>query len=74
MSHVVLLSQAQVVRVAPHFPRSRDKPRVHDRRVMRGIIYATSKGLMWTNPPRVCRCTRHSKADASAGAAYPSGE
>jgi hypothetical protein len=53
MSEMFLLSRAQVVRVAPHFPRSRGKPRVHDGRLIWGIVYATCNGLVGTSAPRV---------------------
>jgi transposase len=52
MSDVVLLSRAQMARLAPHFPRSRGKPRVDDRRVVSGIIYVIRNGLMWKDAPR----------------------
>ena len=39
MSRLVLLSVAQMKRLAPHFPRSRGLARVDDRRVIRGIVY-----------------------------------
>ncbi len=53
MSDVVLLSRAQMARLAPHFPRSRGKPRVDDRRVVCGIIYVIRNGMMWKDAPRV---------------------
>ena len=52
MSDVVLLSRAQMARLAPHFPRSRGKRRVDDRRVISGIIYVIRNGLMWKDAPR----------------------
>ena len=52
MSDVVLLSRAQMARLAPHFPRSRGKRRVDDRRVVSGIIYIIRNGLMWKDAPR----------------------
>ncbi len=52
MSDVVLLSRAQMARFAPHFPRSRGKRRVDDRRVVSGIIYVIRNGLMWKDAPR----------------------
>jgi putative transposase len=38
MSRLVLLSVAQMKRLAPHFPRSRGLVRVDDRRVVSGIV------------------------------------
>ena len=52
MSDVVLLSRAQMARLAPYFPRSRGKRRVDDRRVISGIIYVIRNGLMWKDAPR----------------------
>lgn len=52
MVDVVLLSRAQMARLAPHFPRSRGKRRVDDRRVVSGIIYVIRNGLMWQDAPR----------------------
>ena len=51
MSDVVLLSRSQMARLAPHFPRSRGKPRVDDRRVVSGIIYVIRNGMMWKDAP-----------------------
>jgi putative transposase len=52
MSNIVLLSRAQMARLAPFFPRSRGKRRVDDRRVISGIIYVIRNGLMWKDAPR----------------------
>jgi len=41
-----------MARLAPHFPRSRGKRRVDDRRVISGIIYVIRNGLMWKDAPR----------------------
>ena len=46
------MSRAQMARLAPHFPRSRGKRRVDDRRVISGIIYVIRNGLMWKDAPR----------------------
>ena len=52
MSDLYWLSEAQVERLRPCFPKSRGKPRVDDRRVLSGIIYIQRSGLMWKNAPR----------------------
>ena len=52
MSDLVLLSPAQMRRIAPFFPRSRGLARVDDRRVVSGIIYIIRNGLMWKDAPR----------------------
>ena len=40
-------SDEQVKRVLPHFPRSRSKARVNDRRVLSKIIHVQRNGLRW---------------------------
>jgi transposase len=52
MSTLFLLSERQMVRISPHFPRSHGKPRVDDRRVISGIIYVIRNGLRWKDAPR----------------------
>ncbi len=42
MSAVYLLSETQMSRIEPYFPRSRGAPRVDDRRVVSGIVYVAS--------------------------------
>ena len=51
MSDLFWLSEAQVERLRPFFPKSRGKPRVDDRRVLSGIIYIQRNGLMWKHAP-----------------------
>lgn len=45
MSNLYWLSDAQMARLKPFFPRSHGKPRVDDRRVIRGIIFINRNGL-----------------------------
>jgi transposase len=52
MSEIFWLSEAQIARLRPFFPRARGKPRVDDRRVLSGIIYIQRNGLMWKDAPR----------------------
>lgn len=52
MSDLFWLSEAQVDRLRPFFPKSRGKPRVDDRRVLGGIIFIQPNGLMWKHAPR----------------------
>lgn len=40
MSELFWLSEAQMERLKPFFPTSRGKPRVDDRRVLSGTIFA----------------------------------
>jgi len=45
MSELFWLSDAQVARVKPFFPKSNGKPRVDDRGVLSGIIFINRKGV-----------------------------
>lgn len=47
------LSAAQVVLISVHFPRSRGKPRMDDRRVLSGIIHVIRNGLRWRDAPAI---------------------
>jgi transposase len=47
----ILLTPAQLRRLAPHFPLSHGVPRVDDRRVLSGIIYVIRNGLQWRDAP-----------------------
>jgi transposase len=51
MSDLFWLSEAQVERLRPFFPKSRGKPRIDDRRVLSGIIFIQRNGLMWKHAP-----------------------
>lgn len=41
-----------MARLRPCFPKSHDKPRVDDRRVLSGIIFINRNGLRWSDAPR----------------------
>ncbi len=51
MSELFWLTEAQVERLRPFFPKSRGRARVDDRRVLSGIIYVNRGGLMWKDAP-----------------------
>ena len=51
MSELFWLTEAQVERLSPYFPKARGKPRVDDRRVLSGIIFIQRNGLMWKHAP-----------------------
>jgi len=53
MSGHFWLTDAQMERLRPFFPKSRGKPRVDDRRVLSGIIYIQKNGLQWKDAPAV---------------------
>jgi putative transposase len=47
------LTENQLERIKPYFPRSHGKPRVDDRRVISGIIHVIRNGLRWRDAPEV---------------------
>ena len=51
MSDLFWLSEAQMARLEPFFPKSHGKPRVDDRRVLSGIIFVNRNGLRWRDAP-----------------------
>ncbi|KHS41698.1 IS5 family transposase [Novosphingobium subterraneum] len=46
------LTNEQMVRLSPSFPRATGSPRVDDRRVLSGIIFVNRNGLRWREAPR----------------------
>jgi len=52
MSNLFWLSDAQMARIRPHFPKSHGKPRVDDCRVLSGIFHILRNGLRWCDAPR----------------------
>ena len=53
MSDLFWLSDEQMGRIRPFFPRSHGMPRVDDRRVISGIIFVLKNGLRWRDCPGV---------------------
>lgn len=51
MSDLFWLSEAQMERLRPFFPKSHGVPRVDDRRVLSGIIFINRNGLRWRDAP-----------------------
>ena len=51
MSDHYWLSEAQIERIKPYFPRPHGVPRVDDRRVLSGIIHVLKRGLQWRDAP-----------------------
>lgn len=51
MSDLYWLSDAQMARLTPFFPKSHGKPRVDDRRVPSGIIFINRNSLRWRDAP-----------------------
>lgn len=52
MRNMYWLTDVQMERLKPFFPKSHGKPRVDDRRVISGIIFINRNGLRWCDPPR----------------------
>ena len=51
MSDYFYLSESQLDRIKPYFPKSHGIPRVDDRRVLSGIIHVLKRGLQWRDAP-----------------------
>ena len=54
MSNHFWLTDTQMARLQPFFPKSHGKPRVDDRRVLSGIIFISRDGLRWCDAPKEC--------------------
>lgn len=52
MSDLFWLSDEQMARLEPFFPKSHGKPRVDDRKVISGIIFINRNGLRWRDAPK----------------------
>ncbi len=61
MSNLFWLTDEQMERLQPYFPKSHGKPRVDDRRVLSGIILSIAMGcggvMRLVNMGRQRRCT-----------------
>jgi len=51
MSDLYWLTDEQMTRLQPYFPKSHGKPRVDDRRVLSGIVFVNRNGLRWCDAP-----------------------
>jgi transposase len=52
MSNLFWLTDEQMERLKPFFPKSHGKPRVDEQRVLSGIIFINRNGLRWCDAPR----------------------
>ena len=52
MSNLFWLTNAQMIRLQPFFPKSHGGPRVDDRRVLSGMIFINRNGLRWCDAPK----------------------
>ena len=51
MAQLLGLSQEQVARICPLFPKERGVKRVDDRKVLSGVIHVIQKGRRWVDAP-----------------------
>ena len=51
MSNLFWLTDVQMERLRPFFPKSHGRPRVDDRRILSGIIFINRNGLRWRDAP-----------------------
>ena len=70
MSELYWLTDAQVERLKPFFPKSRGRPRVDDRKVLNGIIFIQRNGLIWKHAPQPMARRRHFTPVGSGGAGW----
>jgi transposase len=68
MSNLFWLTDAQMARLQPFFPKSHGKPRVDDRRVLSGIIFINRNGLRWCDARKIMARRRPSTTVGSGGA------
>jgi transposase len=54
MSDLFWLTDEQIERLRPFFPKSHGKPRVDDRRVLSGIVFVNRNRLRWRDAPSAC--------------------
>ena len=52
MGDLYWLTDEQMARLRPYFPKSQGKPRVDDRRVLSGIVFVNRNGLRWRDAPK----------------------
>jgi transposase len=68
MSGLYWLTDEQVERLRPIFPKSHGKPRVDDRRAVRGIVSSTAMGWAGAMRPAPMAPTRRCTIGGSGGA------
>jgi transposase len=52
LSDLFWLTDEQMARLQPYFPKSHGRERVDDRRVLSGIIFVNRNGLRWRDAPK----------------------
>lgn len=67
MSDLYWLTDEQMARLQPYFPKSHGKPRVDDRRVLSGIVFVNRKSCAGVMRRRTMARTRRSTIAGSGG-------
>ena len=70
MSNLYWLSEDQMARLRPYFPKSHGVPRVDDRRVLNEIIFINRNGLRWCDAPKEYGPSRHFTIVGSGGVTW----
>ncbi len=52
VNNLYWLTDEQMAKLSPFFPKSHGRPRVDDRRVLSGIIFINRNGLRWRDAPK----------------------
>lgn len=52
MSNLFWLTDEQMARLRPYFPKSHGRQRIDDRRVLSGIIFVNRNGFRWCDAPK----------------------
>ena len=52
ISDLYWLTDEQMARLQPYFPKSHGTPRVDDRWVLSGIVFFNRNGLRWSDAPK----------------------
>jgi len=68
MSDLFWLTDDQMERLRPFFPKSHGKPRVDDRRVLSGIVFVNRNGCAGEMRPAPMVLSRRCTTGGSAGA------
>ncbi len=66
MSDLFWLTDTQMARLQPFFPKPHGKPRVDDKRVLSGIIFINRNGLRWCDAPKKYGLHRRSTTAVNA--------
>lgn len=68
MRNLFWLTDEQMARLQPYFPKSHGRQRVDDRRVLSDIIFVKRNGLRWRDAPKEYARRKHFITAGNAGA------